>query len=127
MCGPECKPPGANVPSSVSTAIASHLPEIERVCRDFKVRRLLVFGSAMTPEFDPERSDVDLLVEFAPGVDLGPWLSRLTRLKAALESVLRRSVDLVTPSALRNPYFRTEAEKTLTPIYDAAEVAPLAG
>lgn len=127
MCGPECKFHDVNAPSLINAELASHLPEIQRVCRDFEVRRLLVFGSAMTPEFDPERSDVDLLVEFAPDADLGPWLSRLTRLKAALETVLRRGVDVVTPAALRNPYFRTEAEKTLTPIYDAAEVAPIAG
>lgn len=111
----------------MSAELAGKLPEIERVCRDFDVRRLSLFGSAMTLEFDPERSDVDLLVEFAPDADLGPWLSRLTQLKATLETVLCRNVDVVTPAALRNPHFRAEAEKTLTLLYDAREIQLIAG
>jgi hypothetical protein len=116
-----------NDTSPISAELATRVPEIAQVCRDFEVRRLLVFGSAMTPEFDPSRSDVDLLVEFEPDVDLGPWLSRLTRLKAALETVLHRQVDVVMPAALRNPRFRDEAAKTLTPLYDARQVASIAG
>lgn len=38
--------------------------EIARLCRAFGVKRLAVFGSATTDRFDPDRSDVDFLVEF---------------------------------------------------------------
>ncbi len=39
------------------------LGEITALCREFGVATLYVFGSATTEAFDPERSDVDLLVE----------------------------------------------------------------
>ena len=34
------------------------------LCRRYRVSRLEVFGSAVTGKFDPERSDLDVLVEF---------------------------------------------------------------
>ena len=39
--------------------------EIAEVYRTHHVRRLSVFGSAVLEDFDPERSDVDLRIEFA--------------------------------------------------------------
>ena len=46
--------------------IAEHRAEIAALCRRFGVRRLAVFGSAARgADFDPARSDVDFLVEFA--------------------------------------------------------------
>lgn len=38
------------------------------LCRRHRVRRLLLFGSALRDDFGPQ-SDVDLLVEFEPGTD----------------------------------------------------------
>src|SRR5215203_4682535 len=55
--------------------IAEHLEAIRGLCREFGVARLEVFGSVCTPDFDPERSDVDFLVEYPPDHEYGPWLS----------------------------------------------------
>ena len=42
--------------------------ELKELCRRYRVRRLDVFGSAATSRgFDPQRSDLDFLVEFEPG------------------------------------------------------------
>ncbi|MBO0883406.1 MAG: nucleotidyltransferase domain-containing protein, partial [Mycobacterium sp.] len=41
---------------------------IAAVCRAHSVQRLRLFGSALSDRFDPSRSDVDVLVEFAAGV-----------------------------------------------------------
>jgi predicted nucleotidyltransferase len=41
--------------------IEKNLDKIIRICQDRKVMRLAAFGSA---RFDPEKSDLDLLVEF---------------------------------------------------------------
>ena len=38
--------------------------ELADLCREYRVRRLDVFGSAARGDFDEESSDVDLLVEF---------------------------------------------------------------
>ena len=37
-------------------------------CRERGVRKLSLFGSVLREDFDPERSDVDVLAEFEPGV-----------------------------------------------------------
>jgi predicted nucleotidyltransferase len=39
--------------------VANKLPEVAELCRRFHVRRLELFGSAATADFDPERSDID--------------------------------------------------------------------
>lgn len=48
------------------TIIESHRDEIERLCRQFGVARLAVFGSVTGSRFDVSTSDIDLLVAFAP-------------------------------------------------------------
>ena len=106
--------------------LAEHLEEIRALCREYGVLRLEVFGSVCTPEFDPERSDIDFLVEYPDGYDYGPWLARLFALEEALARVIGRKVDVVMPGALRNKWFRREASKTRVAVYDAREVAEVA-
>lgn len=93
--------------------------ELARLCRDYGVARLEVFGSAAGESFDANRSDVDFLVEFLPDVDLGPWLTRYFDLRDELARLLGRSVDLVMISALRNPYFIREVNRTRELLYAA--------
>lgn len=80
------------------------LQAIHAICRDYHVTRLELFGSATRADFDPQRSDVDVLVEFASETDLGPWMARFWELQHRLEAVLERKVDLVMARNLRNPY-----------------------
>ena len=89
------------------------------MCEQYAVARLEVFGSAAAGGFDAGRSDVDLLVEFRPGVDLGPWLTRYFALRDAIERLLGRPVDLVLLSALRNKYFIDEVNRTRELLYAA--------
>lgn len=106
--------------------IERNLDAIRALCREYGVARLEVFGSANTPDFASARSDVDFLVEYPPGYDFGPWLARHQDLEEALANLLGRKVDLVMTSALRNKWFRREAQKTRRVIYDASEVADVA-
>lgn len=106
--------------------IERHRAAIRELGRRFGVARLEVFGSVCTPEFDPARSDIDVLVAYPDSYDFGPWLARLQDLEAALAAVLGHRVDLVTTSALGNRWFRREAEKTRWVVYDASEVAEVA-
>ena len=99
---------------------------LANLCRQFGVLRLELFGSACTTEFDPQRSDIDFLVEFPPGYDFGPWASRFTEFQKALSALLGRRVDLVMSSVLRDPWFRREVEKTRVTLYYAPEVAEVA-
>lgn len=94
--------------------------------RRFGVRRLEIFGSVCTPELDPQRSDIDILVEYPPNYDFGPWLKRFHELRRALTDVLNHPVDLVTTKALDDPWFRPEAAKTRQVIDDASDIAQIA-
>ena len=106
--------------------IAEHLDEIRALARSYGVARLEVFGSVCASTFDPERSDIDFLVAYPPGYDFGPWLARIQDLEADLGNLLGRDVDLVTTTALQNRWFRREADKTRTVVYDASDVAEVA-
>lgn len=99
--------------------IEEHRADIAALCEKFHVVRLEVFGSAAMGDFDEARSDVDFLVEFSPNHDLGPWLSTYFDLKEALEELLERDVDLVMGSAMKNPYFIGEANRTRKMVYAA--------
>lgn len=95
-------------------------PQIADLCRRHGVRRLEVFGSAASGEsFDPQRSDVDFVVEFAEDADLGPWLTGYFEFKQALEGLCGRPVDLVMASAPKNPYFVREMNRTRQTLYAA--------
>ena len=92
--------------------------EIAELCYQFQVRRLDLFGSASRGDFDPSRSDVDLLVEFGPSEELTA-LDQYFGLKEALEALLERPVDLVVASAVKNPYIQKSIEETRESLYAA--------
>lgn len=100
------------------TELREHRDEVVELCRRFGVQRLEVFGSAASGEFDPTHGEIDLLVELEP-------LERTSRfdaffgLKEGLEALFGRSVDLVDPSALDNPYFAAMVESTRQELYAA--------
>jgi predicted nucleotidyltransferase len=100
--------------------LTSNLDHLRELCRKHRVKRLDVFGSAARgDDFDPERSDLDFLVEFEPhqrkGLD-----DVYFELRDNLEALFGRKVDLVERSAIRNPYFRTLAETARVNVYVAA-------
>lgn len=81
-----------------------HVPDaaLAAFCRANGIRKLSLFGSVLREDFDAE-SDVDVLVEFAPGH--APGLLRLARMQAELSQIIGRPADLRTPNEL-SPYFR---------------------
>jgi hypothetical protein len=99
--------------------LKSKSDELAKVCRAYGVARLEVFGSAADESFDPSHSDVDFIVEFQRGVDMGPWLGRYFDLRDELSQILGRNVDLVMGSALKNPYFIREINRTRQLLYAA--------
>ena len=75
------------------------------LCQRWGIARLEFFGSVLRDDFRPD-SDVDLLVTFAPGVQLG---FEFFDLKEDLERIFGRPVDLLTRrtvEASQNPYRR---------------------
>lgn len=99
------------------TALDLDEAAITHACRLYGVARLSVFGSVLTPEFDPVRSDVDLLVEFEHGRE--NLFHDYFDLKDALEEIVGRPVDLVDAAAVANPYFKAAVLASAQEFYAA--------
>ena len=87
------------------------------LCRNYGVARLSLFGSALRNDYDPQRSDVDVLVEFLPGARRS--LFKLLRMENDLSDLFGREVDLTTPGSL-SKYFRDDVLAGAKVLYDAA-------
>ncbi len=89
--------------------------QIEVFCRANGIRRLALFGSVLRGDFRPD-SDVDVLVEFQPGVRVG---LALIRMQDELSAIFGHTVDLSTPGSL-SKYFRAEVLDEAEALYVAA-------
>jgi len=98
--------------------IEQHRAELNRLCREFKVRRLDVFGSAATGRFQNSSSDLDFIVSFAD-TTTGGYADRYLNFAQALERMFQRKVDLVTQRSIRNPFFRQAVEAARELVYDS--------
>ena len=98
-------------------AIADKKEELAELCRQHDVVRLEVFGSAARgADFDPLTSDVDFLVEFRLDDGRAP-LRQYFDFAEALRQALGRSIDLVEPGAVGNPYLRAAIDKSRELVY----------
>jgi hypothetical protein len=79
--------------------------QVADFCRRHHIRRLALFGSVLREEFRPD-SDVDVLVEFAPGHT--PGLSFFA-MEEELSQIIGRKVDLNTKPFL-SPHFRDKID-----------------
>lgn len=91
---------------------------ITKLCLLHGVKRLEAFGSILRNDFNHERSDIDILVEFDASVAAS--FKNFLDLKEAFEALFGRSVDLIELHAVRNKRLRRYIEQNKLPIYDAA-------
>jgi predicted nucleotidyltransferase len=87
-----------------TTSVQLPHDRIAAYCQRNGIGRLSLFGSVLRDDFRPE-SDVDMLVEFRPGVHVGYLaISRMTR---ELSDIVGHAVDLRTAAEL-HPSFRQQ-------------------
>jgi uncharacterized protein len=98
--------------------LAEHQAAIEQLSRQFGVRRLELFGSAVSDSYRPGESDLDFLVEFEP-MPRGAYADAYFGLLEALEALFGRPIDLVVASAITNPYFRRSVDHTKVLVFAA--------
>ena len=89
--------------------------QIAEFCRARGIRRLALFGSVLRDDFRPD-SDIDVLVEFQPGVRVG---LAFIRIQDELSALLGRPVDLHTAGSL-SKYFRDQVLREMETLYVAA-------
>lgn len=99
--------------------IAEHQTELAALCRRFHVRRLELFGSAARGDFDPGHSDIDVRVEFDRDHPAALSLKTYFGLKESMEALFGRTVDLVEPAAVGNPYLRASIEGSRELLFEA--------
>ena len=109
---------GADTTTNPEELIRMRRTELEALCRRYAVRRLRLFGSAVSGAFDPQRSDLDFLVEFDAPVGMSRF-DQFFGLREELAALLGRRVDLIDWKAARNPYFRKQAEAEAVELYAA--------
>lgn len=81
-----------------------------------KIEKAYVFGSALSDNLKPD-SDVDFLITFQNGIEPLERGELWWNLHDTLRDLLKREIDLVTESSLKNPYFINQLNKTKQLIY----------
>lgn len=77
----------------INTQIPIDYDQIVAFCQKFKIAELALFGSVLRDDFQPDKSDVDVLVAFHP--DAHWTLFELVDIEDNLKNILGRDVDLV--------------------------------
>jgi len=92
---------------------------LQQLCKKHRVKRLMLFGSAVRTLADQPANDFDFLVEFQnmpPAQHADAYFGLLND----LETVLQKPVDLVEPGSIRNPYFKKSIQASQILLYEAA-------
>lgn len=95
--------------------IEMNMDKIVALCKKYKVAKLWVFGSILTPRFNDE-SDVDFSVIFHYDQISDLFLTFFDFIDE-LQQLLGRKVDLIDETAVKNSYFRKELDRTKQLIY----------
>lgn len=92
--------------------ISINREEIAAFCQQRGIRKMSLFGSVVRPDFDPAKSDIDVLVDFLPdripGWEFSYW-------HEDLEPIFGCKVDLVSKIGKT---IRPSVERDLLPIYE---------
>lgn len=95
--------------------IEQNIDKIIALCKKYKVEKLWIFGSILTPQFN-EKSDIDFSVKFHYQQIEDLFLTFFDFIDE-LRTLLGREIDMVDETAIKNPYFRRELDSTKRLIY----------
>jgi predicted nucleotidyltransferase len=98
--------------------LVDKMDAIRQACKHFNVVRLDIFGSALREDFEPDRSDIDFLVDFGP---MPPFdkPDAYFGLLNELRTILGTEVDLVMVGALKNRYILDDVNRSKQQLYPA--------
>ena len=90
-------------------------PDINQLCKTYKVKTLYAFGSVLIDNFNAE-SDIDLIVDFA-NIAVEDYADNYFDFKFSLQEILKRPIDLLEDKAIKNPYFRQSVNQKKQLVY----------
>lgn len=97
--------------------IKDKLNDLRRLCQDYDVKTMYVFGSVCTEKFN-DKSDIDILISFKD-IPVDKYTDNYFELHYKLEELFNRRIDLLTENSLSNPYFMESIEETKQLLYAA--------
>ena len=97
--------------------IEQNIDQIHKLCKQYHVSQLSVFGSVVTDQYNKD-SDIDLLVDFS-NMDLKYYADNYFALKRSLEKIFNREVDLLENKAIKNPYLRESIDSSKRVLYES--------
>lgn len=102
----------------IAPEIAAQTVAISALAQRFGTRRLSLFGSAATGDFDAARSDVDFRVDLSE-LPLAQYPDAYFGWHAALKALLGQPVDLAPEDRVCNPYLFKAISASRIPLYGA--------
>jgi uncharacterized protein len=97
--------------------IQDKIEELKKLCEEYDVRTMYVFGSVCTNKFT-ENSDIDILISFKD-ITIDKYTDNYFELHYKIEALFNRKIDLLTENSLSNPYFIESIEETKQLLYAA--------
>jgi len=92
-----------------------NMEQLSKLCTQYKVLKLYVFGSALNEKFRLD-SDIDFLVTFK-SVELTDFADNYFDFKFSLEDLFNRKIDLLEEKAIKNPFLKQSIGKSKELIY----------
>jgi len=90
--------------------------DINFIVKKYNVKELSIFGSSIREDFKIT-SDIDLLIEFNDSQNIS--LYDLLDIQEYFEKITKRSIDIVEPAGLTNPYRKEAILKSKEILYVA--------
>lgn len=100
----------------INPALQKYLPVVSDLFKKHKIKDAYVFGSIIKDDFN-EKSDIDFLINFQENLDPLERGELWWNLHDSLREILKREIDLISESSLKNPYFIKELNNTKVKIY----------
>jgi predicted nucleotidyltransferase len=92
--------------------------ELIKICKDLNIKRMNIFGSAVTNSFNDE-SDIDFLISFNEEISNKEYADNYFKLHYKLRELFNRKIDIITERTLSNPYFIKSINNTKELVYEA--------
>ena len=98
--------------------LITKINDIQDICKNLKVKRLYVFGSASKGNFN-KNSDIDFLLSFTDNISVEEYTDNYFALHYKLRELFNRKIDIITERTLSNPYFIESIDESKELIYES--------